>query len=181
MKIITDIKEQAGIIAMNKKLKAQKRTIAFNNFTTAGTAGFIFDADDREKYQKSKEFLDFVENQNTRIFGVAYAAKSNQIAYFPYRSGVSYFALDEVNWYGKPTNPVVDDFLKRNYDILIDLSLTNIFPIHYIFALSNAKFKITNDSVKAKYADFVLKQDNSEKLENYISQIKHYLESIQIK
>jgi len=181
VKIIENIKEKTGIISMNKELKALKREVAFNNFVSAGTVGFIFDAIDREKYLQSKDLIEFVEKQNSRIFGLGFASKSDQIAYFPYKQGVDYFGLDEVNWYGKPTNPVIADFLKRNFDILVDLSQTDQYSIHYIFALSVAKFKITNDSVKSKYADFVLKVSNSEKLENYINQIKHYLEVIKAK
>ena len=181
MKIVNDIKDKTGIIILNRELKSLKRTSSINNFDTAGTAGFIFDAIDREKYQQAKEFIEFAENKNIRIFGVGFASKSDQIAYFPYKNGVNYFGLDEVNWYGKPTNPIVNDFLKRKYDILLDISQSELFPIHYIFALSNAKFKITNNSEKAKHADFVLQVDNKEKLSTYIGQIKHYLEAIQIK
>lgn len=181
MKILTNIKDKAGILALNKELKSQKRTVAINNFETANIVGFIFDAVNRENYQLSKEFIDYVEKRNTRIFGIAYAEKSDQIAYFPYRNGIDYFGLDEVNWYGKPINPSVPEFLKRKYDILIDLTKCSLFPLHYIFAMTNAKFKITNDSINAHYADFVIQQKNSEKLENYIGQIKHYLEAIQIK
>ncbi len=179
--MIENIKEKTGILTMNKELKTLKREVAFNNFASATTVGFLFDAVDREKYQQAREFIDFVEKHNVRVFGIGFASKSDQIAYFPYKLGIDYFGLDEVNWYGKPTNPVIGDFLKRNFDILVDLSQTNLFPIHYIFALSVAKFKITNDSIKSKYADFVLQINNTEKLENYIKQIKHYLEVIQAK
>ena len=181
MKIIDNIKEKTGILTMNKELKSLKREVAFNNFESANTVGFIFDAVDREKYQLSRELIEFVEKQNVRVFGLGFASKSDQIAYFPYKQGIDYFGLDEVNWYGKPTNPVFGDFLKRNFDILVDLSQSDLFPIHYIFALSIAKFKITNDSVKSKYADFVLQIDNNQKLENFIKQIKHYLEAIKAK
>jgi hypothetical protein len=178
---MNNIKQKAAVIALNKELKAVKRESSFSNFETAQTVGFIFNAGEREKYVTSKEFIEFVEKKNIRIFGVGYTSKSDQIAYFPYMNGVSYFGLDEVNWYGKPTNNAISDFLKRKYDILIDLSQSELFQIHYIFALSNAKFKITNSGVKSKYADFVLQLDNTEKLGTYISQIKHYLEAIQIK
>jgi len=181
VKLVGDIKEKAGILALNKELKTLKRETSIQNFESAVTAGFIFDGDDREKYQRAKEFIEYTEKKNIRIFGIGYAARSEQIAYFPYKNGINYFGLDEINWYGKPTNPVVDDFLKRKYDLLLDLSQTDLFPIHYIFALSTAKFKITNNCVKAKYADFVLQLENSEKLDNYITQIKHYLEGIHIK
>ena len=181
MKLVGDIKEKAGIVALNKELKSFKRETSIQNFDSAVTAGFIFNADDREKYQKVKDFINYTEKKEIRIFGIGYTAKSDQIAYFPYKNGVHYFGLDEINWYGKPTNPVVDDFLKRKYDLLLDLTQTDLFPLHYIFALSIAKFKITNKGIKSKYADFVLQLENKEKLDTYISQIIHYLEAIKIK
>lgn len=181
VKIGKNIKQKIAVMSLKKELRALKRTSLLSNFDTAATAGFIFDAADREKYQLSKEFIEFAEKKNIRIFGIAFASKSDQIAYFPYKNGVNYFGMDEVNWYGKPSNPVVKEFLKRKYDLLIDITQSDTFPIHYIFALSNAKFKITNKSTKSKYADFVLQLDNKEKLDSYIKQIKHYLEAIQIK
>jgi hypothetical protein len=181
VKLLDNIKDRLAIISLQKELKATKRHVAFNNFESATTVGFIFDATDRGKYQISRDFIDFVEKLNNRVFGIAFASKSDQIAYFPYKQGVDYFGLDEKNWYGKPSNPVIKDFLKRNFDILVDLSLSDIFLTQYLFSLSNAKFKITNSASKTKYADFVIEVGNSEKLDNYITQIKHYLKVIQAK
>jgi hypothetical protein len=181
VKIVDKIKEKAAIFNLKKELKMHKRAVAINNFTTASTAGVIFDAIDREKYQLAREFIEFIEKNNTRVFGIGIASKNDQIAYFPYKQGIDYFGANEVNWFGKPSNPVINDFLKRNFDILFDLTLTDSFSIHYLFALSVAKFKITNDSIKTEYADFVLQVSNKEKLGNYINMVKHYLGVMQIK
>jgi len=181
VKILNSIKGKSAILSLKKELRSMKRTVAFNNFESATTVGFIFDTSDRQNYQLARDFMEFVEKQNNRIFAVGFATKSDQIAYFPYKQGVDYFGLDEVNWYGKPRNPVIKDFLKRNFDILVDLSFSDIFPTVYLFSLSNAKFKITNKSNKSSYADFVIEMSNSGKLEEYITQIKHYLKAIQAK
>jgi len=180
VKILDKIKQKSGVLYLNQELKLLKRSISFNNFTTASTVGIVFDAVDRDKYQQSREFIEFIEKQNVRVFGIGFASKSDQIAYFPYKQGVDYFGLNEVNWFGKPVNQAIPDFLKRNFDILIDLSMNDSFSVHYLFALSHAKFKITNRSEKSKYADFILEMDNSSKLAEYILQIKHYLDVIKI-
>jgi len=176
-----DIKIKVARYNLVNELKHLKRSVAFNNFETATTVGFIFDAADREKYQLARDFMESVEKQNNRIFGIGFASNSNQIAYFPYKQGVDYFGLNEINWFGKPENPAIKDFLKRNFDILIDLSFTDIFPAEYLFALSHARFKISNKSAKTKYADFTIELRNSDKLDNYIAHIKQYLKVIQAK
>jgi hypothetical protein len=178
VKVLDSIKEKLATISLQNELKATKRVVAFNNFDSATTVGFIFDATDRGKYQLSRDFIDFVEKLNNRVFGIGFASNSDQIAYFPYKQGIDYFGLNEKNWYGKPSNPVIKDFLKRNFDILVDLSLSDLFLTQYLFSLSNAKFKITNKGSKTKHADFVIEINNSEKLDVYITQIKHYLKVI---
>jgi hypothetical protein len=178
VKIIENIKQKIAILNLDKELKGLRRTVAFNNFESATTVGFIFDASNREKYQASRDFMEFVEKLNTRVFGIGFATNSDQIAYFPYKQGVDYFGLNEINWYGSPVSPVIKDFLKRNFDILVDLSQCEIFPVYYIFSLSNAKFKISNKSNKSKFADFVIENSNSDKIEDYIAQINHYLKAI---
>jgi len=177
--MLENIKERIAIISLQKELNSTKRSIAFNNFESATTVGFIFDTNDRQNYQIARDFIDSVEKLNNRVFGIGLALKSDQIAYFPYKQGIDYFGLDEKNWFGKPSNPVIKDFLKRNFDILVDLSLSDIFATQYLFSLSNAKFKITNSCIKSKYADFIIDVKNSEKLDNYITQIKLYLKAIQ--
>jgi hypothetical protein len=179
VKILDIIKHRIAILTLQKELNNHHRVAAFNNFESATTVGFIFNADDKEKYQLTRDFMDFVEKQNNRIFGIGFAKKSDQIAYFPVKQGIDYFGLDEVNWIGKPTNQAIGDFLKRNFDILIDLSLNDDYQTEYIFALSIAKFKIVNSSKKSKYGDFIIEIQNSEKLNLYIEQIKHYLKVIQ--
>jgi hypothetical protein len=181
VKIFKNIKEKAAVISLKKELKNQKRALAFNNFESATTVGFIFDAVDSRKYQQARDFMEFVEKQNNRIFAIGLAEKSDRIAYFPFKQGVDYFGLNEINWFGKPINPVIKDFLKRNFDILIDLSLSDLFPTQYIFASSIAKFKITNTSTKSKYADFIIDLKNTDKIDNYITHIKQYLKAIQAK
>lgn len=179
MKILDSIKHRTAIHTLQSELKQHHRVLAFNNFESATTVGFIFDADDREKYQVTRDFMDFVEKQNNRIFGIGFSSKSDQIAYFPVKQGIDYFGLNEVNWFGKPVSQAISDFLKRNFDILIDLSQNDNYQTEYVFALSNARFKIVNTSRKSKYADFIIEVKNSEKLTIYIEQIKHYLKVVQ--
>ncbi|OQY03593.1 MAG: hypothetical protein B6I20_04720 [Bacteroidetes bacterium 4572_117] len=181
MKFITKIGQKVGDFMLKKELKSLERSVVFNNFNSALTIGFIFNAMNKEYHSKAKDFINYVEDRGIKTFGIAYVEKSDLIGYLPYKKGVSYFGLDKKNWYGKPIDQGAEEFIKRPFDILIDISLSEIYQVKHIFALSKAKFKICNDSVKTKYADFVLKLDNKDKLELLIEQIIHYLEIIETK
>jgi len=179
--IINKIKGKVGSIVLERNLKSRKRPVIYNNFNSSSTIGFIFDAENKENYTAAKEFMNYVEERGIKVNGLAFVYKSDLIGYFPYKKGVDYFGLDKQNWYGKPIDDGIDEFIERPFDILIDISLSKIYPVEYIFALSKAKFKICNNSAKAQYADFVLNLSRADDLGLFIEQIKHYLETIETK
>ena len=182
MKLISDINRKVGRFVLDKELKQRNRpVVVYNNFISSSTVGLIFVAEDKRLLNLAKEFMSYIEERGIRVFGLAFVSKSDLIGYFPYRKGVDYFGLDKLNWYGKPLDEGIEEFIERPFDILIDISLSDIYPVEYIFALSKAKFKICNNSSKAQFADFVLNLNRTNDLELFIEQIKHYLETIETK
>ncbi|RLD75289.1 MAG: hypothetical protein DRJ10_15535 [Bacteroidetes bacterium] len=182
MNLISKVGNKIGSFVLDKELKSRIRPVAFNNFNSATTIGFIFDAENKEYYSAAKEFMNYAEERgDIKVFGLAFVSKRDLIGYLPYRKGVDYFGLDKRNWYGKPLDEGIEEFIERPFDILIDISLSEIYAIEYIFALSKAGFKICNNSSKAKYADFVLELDQADDIDLFIEQVKHYLETIEPK
>ena len=181
MKLISDISRTIGQFVLNKELKPRNRPVVYNNFVSSSTIGLIFDAEDKSHLKLAKEFMNYIEERGIKAFGLALVSKSDIIGYFPYRKGVGYFGLDKLNWYGKPLDEGIEEFIERPFDILIDISLSETYPIEYIFAMSKAKFKICNNSLKEQFADFVLKLEKPHDLELFIEQVKHYLETIETK
>ncbi|MCF6243323.1 MAG: hypothetical protein L3J74_18550, partial [Bacteroidales bacterium] len=161
------------------ELKVRERKVVYNNVHSASYIGIIFNAEDKVFYAAAKEFMNYIDERGIKINALSFVPKSDLIGYFPYRKGVEYFGMDKLAWTGKPKEEGVEEFIERPFDILIDISLTGSFPNEYVFALSKAKFKICNNSSIEKYADFVLQLKNKEDIDNYIEQIKHYLESIE--
>ena len=52
------------------------------------------------------------------------------------------FLSKDLNWFYKPQNYIIDNFVKRDYDILINLCDSSCIPIKYLVAKSIARFKI---------------------------------------
>ncbi len=133
-----------------------------------------------DTYKASVNFINFVNKQGTDVNGLGIVDNTEQKDALPYKVNVNYLCLDTLNWFGKPQSESVRDLLRAKFDILIDISMLDIFAIKYILAISNSIFKITNLSSKAKYADFVIEIDNNGTVENFANHITHYLNSIKI-
>ncbi len=180
MKSIENIKEKFGNFILKKELSKLNRQTKIQNFTTAKVVGFIFDARNIDTYKASVNFMDFVNKQGADVNGLGIVDTTEQKEALPYKGNVNYLSLDTLNWYGKPQSEPVSDLLRVKFDILVDISMSDMFAIRYIFATSNSIFKITNLGSKAKYADFVIEINNNETVENFTKHIIHYLDSIKI-
>lgn len=180
MKSIENIKEKFGNFILKKELSKLNRQTKIQNFTTAKVVGFIFDARSMETYKASVNFMDFVNAKGINVHGLGIIDNINQKDALPYKVNVNYLSLDTLNWFGKAQSESAGDLLRAKFDILVDISMLDMFAIKYIFAMSNSIFKITNLGSKAKYADFVIEIDNNESIENFTKHIIHYLDSIKI-
>ena len=49
-----------------------------------------------------------------------------------------FFYLKDLNWYKKPQNYIIDNFIKKEYDILINLCDSSCIPIKYLVASSRS-------------------------------------------
>ena len=69
------------------------------------------------------------------------------------------------------------DFINADIDILINLTCSNNFYTEYVFALSKAKFKVSG-IIDCKYSDLNINYDRSKDLNYFITQVDHYLNTI---
>ena len=88
-----------------------------------------------------------------------------------------FFFLKDLNWYYKPQNYVINNFLEKDYDILINLCTSNCVPVKYLAGSSRAKFKVGKFEDNLSVYDMMIDvKQNS--LETLIKEVKHYLNLI---
>ena len=141
MKLIDNIKRNAGLSALNKASRTVKRNKFIYNLVTArsvaiiGVVNTIKDFDDISSLQK------FLVDKNMMVDILVYFPGKETPQQLLLRKGITIFNKNEINWYGKPLHPSVELFCKKEYDILIDLSLNELFPLRWIATLSRSRFK----------------------------------------
>jgi hypothetical protein len=170
-------------ILKNKSLRdatvhAKTRKEIAYNFETAKTMGVIYPFNDN---------METVLNTLNDIMQ-RYDIEVVFVTYFPQDKlpeGVSentpswiFFSDHECNWFGKPKTMSINNFINKQFNLLVDLSTEFWFPLQYIIVSSHADFKIgrINSETNNPY-DFVLLGSNSEgqfikDLETYIHKIK---------
>ncbi len=199
MKLTDNIFLKIGHFVLNRTLKSIIRKREVNNFDSAKTIGIVFNATQQNSYECIKNFISFLSDYDLKVLAIGFVNDNKIPDNYLYYKGFTFFSKKNLNWYFKPNDEDVDKFIDKQFDILIDFSLENYYPVQYIVGLSKAKFKVGRLSEKNNYYDLmialekykkpdVLTDDEKEKklyhnidvekenkLDFFIEQVKHYL------
>jgi hypothetical protein len=174
VKAIRNIRRYFGRYDLRRKLKNVSRNKRIHNFTTAGTAGIIFNCRSEEDFAVVKEFKQFLESESIRADVIGYVSEKSVPDHYLLRSGFNFFCQKDLTWYFRPDKAFVNDFLGKDFDILFDLSLRSLFPVNYIVSLSPSAYKVGPYSETDHY-DLMIDVRNDMRVAFLIEQIKHYL------
>jgi hypothetical protein len=179
VEIFSKIKNAVGQFVLNKELPKVKRERNIINLDDARTIGIIYILKDEQTYNQITQFVKYLQDKQISIKAIGYFDGNIRPIYAIEKLSLDFYDRKDINWYGKPSGNYVNEFLKQEFDILIDLTLVEFFPTKYISALSRAKFKVGKGGKdKEKIFDFMIKLNDDTTLDEYISLVTHYLEII---
>lgn len=175
MKLIDNFKRNTGLTALSKSIRTVKRNKFVHNLVTARKVAIIGLVNTLEDFEDINALQKFFVEQNIQVDVLLYHPAKEIPQQFLLRKGISFIGKNDINWYGKPLNPIVDQFCKNEFDILIDLSLFETMPIRWIASLSKAKFKVGGLSYNGNPYDLIITIDSKKGMFYLSEQIAHYL------
>jgi len=172
--IIEKIKCKIGRLNLKNKQKNLKRRVQTHNFNTASSAGILFSPSDQESFDAVKDFLSYLTQNNMKVIALGYYPGQKIPEEYLMLKGINFYCNTDLNWYYKPKNEVVNQFINQDFDILFDLNLNDHFTTEYVGSLSKANFKVGKSS-ENPYQDLVIDINKNQSVEYLTEQIKHYL------
>jgi len=156
-----------------KKANSVYRKKRFTSLKDAHTIGIIFDAEEESNYLDSINFINFLRNdEHKKIKAIGLVNKKNS-EHLPMHPGVRYASYSDISLFFKIKNKNLNDFIEKDFDILILLSPKIHNQVKLIVALSNAKLKITHLKEQFLYDFKIELEDNN--IKKYTQNIVHYL------
>jgi hypothetical protein len=141
MKIIENTRTFLGEKSIRTFLRNKQRSVKACSLTEAKTIGILFNATHQVSFEVVKELVKDLSSKKNEIDVLGFVDSKQLIDHYLYRKGFDFFTRSQLNWYYKPVVENVQKFIEKPFDLLIDLSLDDPFPIHYIITCSQAKFK----------------------------------------
>lgn len=176
MNIINQFRIFWGKYFFRRDLRKAYRNRDIVNLHDAKSVAIVYDASNEETYKIVSEMVRYFQENQKVVKALGFVNYARLPHYCFPKLSYDYFTKRELNWWMKPTNARVADFIREEFDILIDLTTKECFPLMYAAGLSKARFKVGrfNEPTISMY-DFMLHVNESINTEEYVREAMHYL------
>ena len=179
MKLIQDIREKFARSSLLKQVHEMNRQQKQTNLESARTLALLYYLPDEATYQIAETLLSKLNKMNLKVRVVCYTDLKTIPHYFIPKITQDIITSKDVNLLYQPQKPFVKEFINTEFDILIDLSLSNYLPLLYCAALSKAGLKVGRFQEDHElYYDLMIHAAQDETLDTFASQVIHYLSRI---
>ena len=180
MRIDKNIRAWFGQQRFLKEMKKVKRIPEVVSFEDANKIGLLYDATDEKDSEVIKNYIKSIRsNFKKDILAMGYVdrKKLHKTQYSQF--GLDFFTRKDLNFQMIPVNPVVNNFIEEEFDILINLNSGKCFPLRYICAMSKARFRVGRYSNSNSLDfDMMVKLIGEPALRTVLEEIEHFLRLI---
>jgi len=173
------IKIKIGSRLLEKRANKIVRCKQFSNLETAKNIAVLFDATNTDNYTTARFLSKYLIDNKIKFRGLGFAkpydAQEQPSAY----SGITLFTENDFSISGSIASDAIIEFIRTEFDMLIDLHQKNNYYIEAINAFSMEKMKLGLKHKDIGFYDFMIDLNEEEaNSETFIEQIKHYLNII---
>jgi len=172
-----------------RKLKSLKknhnRDKKFVNYNDIRSVLIIYESDANEKNPEIKSIAKSLQEDGKKVTTCGFVNKKHSDTLILERA----YMIDtsHVNFFGEPNMNFIKGLLHTKFDVVLDLTLSEILPLQYVLVYADASFKAGRKTANLDLLDFMIdvEKENDEKTSsatdvNYLfKQIIFYLKSIE--
>ncbi len=165
------------------RAREEKCDNAFTNLTAAQSVGIIYKHRNEKDLQAILKIKEKLSVQSKKISIVGWVGTKEMPSYLITSEAGFFFNKNDLNLFLIPKNDYVKEFVKKDFDILLNFDVANSFVLNYISSLSHSKMKVgrMNEEMKS-YNDFMISLEEKDvSIENIFNQTWHYLTTIRVK
>jgi hypothetical protein len=162
---------------LNREIQRKRRTQGKSQtFEKAKSIGILYDATDDHDYELMKAYTRNLMSYSKEVVALGYYNAMELPNTRFMKLGLDFFTKKSLNWRMRPSNPIVNNFTNRSFDILILFNTSKCIPLLYIAHEVKAGFKIGRyDKSSTGLLDFMVKDTGAVNLKDLITNVNHYL------
>jgi hypothetical protein len=150
-----------------------------SNFSDAETVAILCVDSDEPAFKRMKKYVQHLHAEygvkNVMLMSFVNGTERDVPIYHAHKLEYDYFTYDDLTW-NLQAGQGVKNFVLRDFDILIDTTRGEHYPLRYVMLNSRAKMKVGRaDSKSAEKLDLVIDVPQDTSFEKFMNQVDHYL------
>ncbi len=180
MGFFTETRLHFGNSILTKKTSRFNRKPYYRNFTNVRNIGIVWDALKPEEFTILSRFYQKMHEREIDVTIIGYYPGKELPDQYTAIRYLTCIRKNEINFFYIPISAEADKFINTRFDILIDINFEKLFPLTCISVLSKARFKVglMDPKNNGDTFDLMMELKKPVKVEEYLTQVIHYLEMI---
>jgi hypothetical protein len=146
------------------------------NLKKASSVGILFEVHDNETYQKVYDYIQQLHDTKIKVKVLGFVMEKHLALHFLPVLSFDYIYPKDLNWYGKPWSKHAQEFWSSDFDICINISSVNCYPLKYILCKSISSLKVGPYSEEDKeYYDILVQPEVNHDQVKFLRQVHDYL------
>ena len=176
--IFESLRLKIAKMLLRKKTGKVKRKKMLFDFASAKSVGVLCSPQDEMSTEHLKNFLYYLSQKGIQYSVFGYFDRKNIPENFLYWKGMDFITHKDLNCFFIPKNPIVDKFILEPFDMLINCTVTQHFPVEYISQLSVAKCKVGIMREDESCYDLMIDIQKNRTIEYFLKNLEVYLSNI---
>jgi hypothetical protein len=171
MNIISKLKERIHNYFLQKKLGSHQIQRESIDYERAQNIGILFNATDLSDRQTVLDFEKKLKKEGKKVQLMGFLNDRDKNENFVFQ----HFNKTDTDWSLRPKSDQVEDFMKKPFDILINLSNEPHPTLDYIAAFSHAKFRVGPFTEKIFCYELMIEANQKKDLKSFSDQVSFFL------
>lgn len=170
-----------------KQMKQRERDKKIENFNQISSVGIIFRVGGEYEWNVLYHFVKGLENSQKKVSMIGFQESGTELNYIiTHSQTIICHEKEDINFWGVPKEEVIEDFVDKHYDLLIDATEQPDFFGQYMTLKADADLKVsyidTSDEEAEKATDIydmMIHGDGPIDMKDFLINIINYLSIIQ--
>lgn len=180
MELFRSYRLKIGNSILGKKYAKTRRKIFYTDISNIKKIGIVWDATKTGDFISLSKFHQQMQERNVDVKIIGYHPGKELPDQYTAIRFLSCIRRNELSFFYLPVSTEADVFINSGFDVLIDINFDKVFPLQCITTLSSASFKVGlfNSETDTLTFDLMMEIKKPVQVENYLTQVIHYLEMI---
>jgi hypothetical protein len=181
MELFKNIRLKIGQSTLKSRSSSIKRAVKNFDFSKAAQIGILWDATSDSGINVIAAFIKRMTESGKQTEVLAYIPGKDVSDRLTGLTHMRFLRSSDLSFAFIPVSDDAKDFMKKKYDVLIDINPSRIFPLTYIATLSNSLIRVgidnNSDQENSPY-DLMIQTGRVPDIGAFLEQAVHYLSLI---